>query len=83
MRNYYFKIKSFFKTIYIISTHFVFNSIYQHFKHFVNCNSVDFPLIKPYLLFFNKLLDFKYKINCLEIIRYNTLHITHVIEIGL
>ena len=31
----------------------------------------------------NKLLEFKYKINCSEIIRSNTQHITHVIEIGL
>ena len=35
--------------IYIIFTHFVlFKTLYQHFKHFVNFNSVDFPLIKPY-----------------------------------
>ena len=41
--------RAFAKSIYIISTHFVlFNSLYQHFKHFVNCNYVDFPLIKPY-----------------------------------
>ena len=26
----------------------IFNSLYQHFKHFINCNSVDFPLIKQY-----------------------------------
>ena len=41
--------KAFAKSIYIISTHYVsLNSLYQHFKHFVNCNSVNFPLIKPY-----------------------------------
>ena len=41
--------KAFAKSIYIISTNLLlFNSLYHNFKHFVNCNSVDFPLIKPY-----------------------------------
>ena len=35
--------------IYIISTYLLlYTLLYQHFKHFVKCNSVNFPLIKLY-----------------------------------
>ena len=36
--------------IYILYTFLLFNSLYQHFKHFVICNYVDSPLFQLLLI---------------------------------